>query len=648
VTALLCRFGKLRYDAGMQPPAPLAIRPARPDELAWVNQRYAEVDFVPSTPQDRIAIAEIDGVPAGIGRVVPVGDRAGELGGMLVFPAFRRRGVAQRIVAWLLALPDFDNLYCLPFAELEGLYGALGFCRIDDAPEDVITKHRWCNEHYPQPVLLMVCRKPVHDVIVMGSGFAGLCMGVRLKQAGLDNFIILEKDAEAGGTWRVNDYPGAACDVPSHLYSFSFAQNPDWTRKYPGRAELWAYTESIIRDFGLAPHLRTGTELLGADFNEAGGYWTVRTSQGEMSCKVLVAASGALSRPAIPALPGLAGFQGKVFHSACWDHSFDLAGKRVAVIGTGASAIQFIPDIAPRVAQLDVFQRSAQWIMPRRDRAFSAPERWLLAHVKPLRLMYRAFIYAQNEARLIAFAKFPALMRLAQFAARRHLRRQSHGRPDLRAKLTPDYAMGCKRILMHNAYYPALARPNVTLFTDAVRAVHPHAIVTASGEERPVDAIIFGTGFDVEHVLGRADIRGRGGVRLLDLAQNGLQAYKGATVAGFPNFFMITGPNTGLGHNSMIYMIESGVQYVLDATTSILRGGLHSVEVARAAQDRYNERLQQRLHRSIWNAGCKSWYLNGQRRNFVIWPGFSFTYRALTRRFDAASYLVRRATSLDA
>ncbi|HZX27918.1 MAG TPA: GNAT family N-acetyltransferase, partial [Telluria sp.] len=619
-----------------------------PDELAWVNQRYAEVDFVPSTPQDRIAIAEIDGVPAGIGRVVPVGGRNGELGGMVVFPEFRRRGVAQRIVAWLLALPDFDNLYCLPFAELESLYGALGFCRIDEAPEDVITKHRWCNEHYPQPVLLMVCRKPVHDVIVMGGGFAGLCMGVRLKEAGFDNFVILEKDAEAGGTWRVNDYPGAACDVPSHLYSFSFAQNPHWTRKYPGRDELWAYTRSVIRDFGLAAHLRTGTELLGADFNEAGGYWTVRTSRGEMSCKVLVSASGALSRPSIPDLPGLASFEGKVLHSACWDHGFDLTGKRVAVIGTGASAIQFIPEIAPQVAQLDVFQRSAQWIIPRHDRAFTAPERWLLAKVEPLRLLYRALIYAQNEARLIAFTKFPGLMKLAQWGALRHLRRQTRGRPDLQDKLTPRYTMGCKRILMHNAYYPALTRPNVALFTDAVREVRPRAIVTASGEERPVDAIIFGTGFDVEHVLGQADIRGRGGVRLLDLTQGGLEAYKGAAVAGFPNFFMITGPNTGLGHNSMIYMIESGVQYVLDAVTGILRGRLHSVDVTRLAQERYNERLQRRLRRSVWNSGCTSWYLNAARRNYVIWPGFSFTYRALTRRFDAANYRVLTTTSADA
>lgn len=622
---------------------PVIIRMARPDELAWVNQQYAEAGIIPCGPGDRVAVAEAGGVRAGVGRLSPAEGRSCELGGIWVDDAFRGRGVAHRLVSWLLAQPQYDTVYCLPFAELEALFAAHGFHRTEDAPEDVMVKHQWCSERYEKPVLLMRCLKPVHEVVIVGSGFAGICTAVKLLLSGVHNFVMLEKDEEPGGTWRANDYPGAACDIPSHLYSFSFAPRSDWSRRYPGQAELLEYTRSVIADFGLAAHIRTRTEFLGAAFNYVGGYWAVNTSRGQLTCKSLVSAVGALSRPMVPRLRGIEHFKGKQFHSAQWDHSYDLRGKRVAVVGTGASAIQFIPEIAPLVEQLDVYQRSAPWIIARRDGEFGTLARSLLGF-EPLRLAYRALIYATNEARLLAFTRLRAAMRLAQWSARRHMRRQLGKRADLVAKLTPDYAMGCKRILVHNDFYPALTRPNVALLTEGIREVRAYGIVTAKGELRPVDAIIYATGFDVQHVLGKADIRGRDGHSLLEASSGGLQAYKGATVAGFPNFFMVTGPNTGLGHNSMIYMIEAGADYVVDAVRRIREDDLHSVEVRRGVQNLYNFRLQKRLARTVWNSGCKSWYLGGgTRRNYVLWPGFSFSYRRITRRFDLDAYLARPA-----
>jgi cation diffusion facilitator CzcD-associated flavoprotein CzcO len=481
---------------------------------------------------------------------------------------------------------------------------------------------------------------PEYEVVVVGSGFGGLCMGVKLKQAGIDNFLILEKDKEFGGTWWANHYPGCAVDVPSHLYSFSFARKANWTRAFARQQELLDYTRSIIRDFGLAPHLRANTALLGAQFDEAGGFWHVRTSAGNFTAKSLVTSLGPLSRPSIPKIEGMADFAGPMFHSAGWDHRVDLRGKRVAVIGTGASAIQFIPEIVAKVAQLDVYQRTPPWVVPRPDRAFGEVEKWLLARVPGMQWLYRAMAYVRYEARAISFVYAPRLLRAAESMARRHLRRQVAD-PVLRAKLTPDYALGCKRVLLMNTYYPALARENVALLTDGIRAIGRDSIVTGSGEVRPVDAIIFGTGFDVEHMIGTVDVRGTGGQRLGGAQGDALEAYKGCTVAGFPNFFMITGPNTGLGHNSIIYMIESGTAYVVDAIKAVRARGLHSVDVKPEVQDAYNRELQHRLKGTVWSSGCRSWYLDRNGKNVALWPGFTFLYRWITRRFDIANYIVR-------
>ncbi len=483
---------------------------------------------------------------------------------------------------------------------------------------------------------------PEVEVAIVGSGFSGLCMGIKLKQAGIENFVILEKDAVFGGTWRVNNYPGAACDVPSHLYSFSFAQNADWSRKFPLQSELLTYTEQVVENYDLMRHIRLDSALEGADYDEGKGYWRVRTCQGEFTTKSLVFATGPLSPPGEAEVAGLENFRGKMFHSAQWEHDYDLRGKRVAVIGTGASAVQFIPEIVKQVAQLDLYQRTPPWVIPRPDRAISAFERWMLRRVKPLQALYRGLTYLHYESRYLAFAKWPILMRAIEWKARRHIARQIPNDPALRKKVTPTYTAGCKRLLLTSDYYLSLARSNAEVLIDGIREVRADSVVTGAGEERPVDAIIFATGFDVEHALGSIVVRGRGGRLLSDAAQGGLEAYKGTALAGFPNLFMITGPNTGLGHNSMIYMIESNVRYVVQAIRTVREQGLQSLEVKPEVSRKYNDAIQKRLQGTVWSSGCKSWYLTESGKNNTLWPGFTFEYRSITRSFDHAAYHLER------
>ena len=482
---------------------------------------------------------------------------------------------------------------------------------------------------------------PHHEVIVVGSGFAGLCMGVHLRRAGIEDFVILEKDKQFGGTWQANDYPGAACDVPVHLYSFSFAQRAGWSRRFPSRQELWEYTQRITEDFGLMPHIQVATGMEGASYDEDRALWHVRTARGAMSARVLVSATGALSHPSIPELPGLETFAGRAFHSSRWDRSYNLRGKRVAVIGTGASAIQFVPQIAPNVAQLALFQRTPPWILPRPDRRMTAIENRLLESVPLLRSLYRLKTYPAHEVRALALVYYPALAAPFRQMALRHLKRQIAD-PKLRARLTPSYALGCKRVLLSNDYYPTLERPNVQLITDGIAKVRFRSIVTQSGQEHPVDAIIFGTGFYVEHAMAPVPIRGAGGALLHEVGEGGLEGYKGCAVAGFPNYFMIAGPNTGTGHNSMIYMIEACAQYVTQAIRKLREDGLLSLDVKPSVQARYNRTIQKRLARSVWASGCKSWYLDHTGRNRTLWPGFTFAFQRITRRFDAGNYVSRR------
>ena len=485
------------------------------------------------------------------------------------------------------------------------------------------------------------------DIAVIGSGFAGLCMAIQLKQAGMDDFFVAEQAGALGGTWRDNDYPGCACDVQAHVYSFSFAPHPGWTRLFAPQAEIRAYLEHCAARFGVKPHLRFNETLERATFDETTQRWLLRFSKGKrVSARVLIAGMGGLSRAAIPALPGIETFTGTCFHSQQWNHDTPLDGKRVAVIGTGASAIQFVPEIAARVAHLEVFQRTPPWIMPKHDRVLSAHERWLLKHVPLTQRLLRAALYWMLEARVLAFVVRPSLMKTIQKIAFRHLRKQIAD-PDLRRTLTPDYTIGCKRILISNDYYPAVSRSNVSVVTQPVVRVESDAVITADNVRHPADCIIFGTGFQVSKPFARGVVIGRGGVRITDTWRDGAHAYLGTTLPGYPNFFMLVGPNSGLAHNSMVYMIEAQVAYVMQALTYMRDHGVATVDVKPQVEADYNVRIQRSLSRTIWSTGgCKSWYVDpASGKNTALWPGFSWRFRQATSVFRPDEYAMQPVAS---
>ncbi len=477
-------------------------------------------------------------------------------------------------------------------------------------------------------------------VAIVGSGFSGLAMGAALREAGVEDFAILERAGDLGGTWRDNTYPGCVCDVPSLLYSYSFAQNPGWSRSFSPQAEIWAYLREFAERRGLVERIRFGHEVLRSAWEEDASRWVLETTGGPLAADVLVSATGGLSEPSVPELPGLAGFEGPAFHSARWDHEHDLAGERVAVIGTGASAIQFVPQIQPRAGQVHVFQRTPPWVVPRRDRALSDVEHRLYARFPALQTAMRGAIFWGRETLALGFMH-PRIMRAQQRVALAHLRRQVPD-PELRAKLTPDYVMGCKRVLVSDDYYPSLTRENVEVVTDGIAEVRPRSIVTTDGTEREVDAIIFGTGFRVTEMPAAHRIFGREGTSLGERWNGSPNAYKGTTVAGFPNLFMLTGPNTGSGHNSIVFFIESQVRYVLGALRAMGVRGAGVAEVRPDAQAAYNREIDARMPGTVWSAGgCRSWYLDRTGRNSTLWPGFSYPFRRLTRRFDADRYALR-------
>jgi len=492
---------------------------------------------------------------------------------------------------------------------------------------------------------------PAHvAVAVVGSGFAGLGAAIALRRAGRHDFVVLERAGDVGGTWRDNSYPGCACDVPSHLYSYSFAPNPDWTRSFSGQPEIQAYLRRTAREEGVLPQLRFHTELEHARWDDTARHWHLRTNRGELTADIVVAGVGPLSEPSVPALPGLDRFAGTTFHSAAWDHGHDLTGERVAVIGTGASAIQFVPHVQERAAQLTVFQRTAPWVLPRRDRAIGAAERWLYRHVPAAQRLARAGIYSLRESWILGFSFEQRAMRVAEKEALRHLARQVPD-PQLRARLTPSYRLGCKRVLLSNTYYQSLSRSNVEVRTDRIVEVLPHAVVTADATgtrtEHPVDTIVFGTGFRVTDPPVAHRVVGRDGRTMAEhWATAGMQTLHGATVAGFPNFFYLVGPNTGLGHSSIVYVIETQIRYLLDALEQMDRLGLAALEPRRAAQDAYNDGLQRRLAGTVWNTGgCSSWYLDRHGRNTTLWPTFTFVFRKALSHFDLSQYDVTAAAS---
>jgi cation diffusion facilitator CzcD-associated flavoprotein CzcO len=472
---------------------------------------------------------------------------------------------------------------------------------------------------------------------IVGSGFSGIGLAIRLKQEGVEDFAVLERGAGVGGTWHFNTYPGCACDVPSHLYSFSFAPNPGWSRTYSRQPEIRDYLERVVDDFGVREKVRLGCEVKTARWD--GEAWEIETSTGPLRARVLVSATGPLVEPKIPPFPGLDSFAGPAFHSARWDHAADLAGKRVAAVGTGASAIQFVPAIAPEVERLHVFQRTPPWVMPHSSRPITRTEKLIYAKLPLAQRLVRGGIYTARELLVLGFVKQPRIMKGIEKIAERH-RAGAIADPELLAKVTPDYTIGCKRILPSNDWYPALARDNVELVTEPIAEVRERSIVCAGGSEREVDAIVFGTGFHVVDMPVARMVRGRDGRTLEETWQGSPRAHLGTTVAGFPNLFILLGPNTGLGHSSMVYMIESQVAYVIDALRELRRNGHRTVEVRPDVQERYNRDVQRRMKGTVWSTGCKSWYLDEQGNNPTLWPDWTWRFRRRTARFDPSEHVL--------
>jgi cation diffusion facilitator CzcD-associated flavoprotein CzcO len=476
-----------------------------------------------------------------------------------------------------------------------------------------------------------------HRIAIVGTGFSGIGMAIRLLRDGETDFVLLERAEDIGGTWRDNTYPGCRCDVPSHLYSFSFAPNPNWSSTFSPQPEILDYLRDVATRFGVLPHVRFNTELESASWDEPEARWQLETSNGPLSADVVIAAQGPLSDPSVPDLPGLDSFEGKTFHSALWDHEHDLEGERVAVVGTGASAIQFVPRIQPKVGKLHVFQRTAPWVMPHPNRVMKGFERKLYNALPAAQLAMRAGIYWARETFVLQFRN-QRMRKLGTRMALRQLERQVPD-PELRAKLTPDYEIGCKRILPTDEWYPALQQPNVELVTDAIAEVRPRSVVTAGGEEREVDTIIFGTGFHVSDLPISGRLRGRDGRTLAEHWDGSPRAYKGAAVAGFPNLFFLVGPNTGLGHNSIVFMIESQISYVTGALKAMRRRGARVVDVRPEAQAAYNAEIDSRMEGTVWvSGGCSSYYIDRNGRNSTIWPNFTWPFRQRTREFDEAAY----------
>jgi cation diffusion facilitator CzcD-associated flavoprotein CzcO len=477
-------------------------------------------------------------------------------------------------------------------------------------------------------------------VAVVGTGFSGLGMGIQLKKIGIHDFAILEKADDVGGTWRDNSYPGCACDIQSHMYSFSFEQNPDWSRSFPTQPEIWAYLRQVTDSYGLRRHIRFGFELAGARWDDDEQRWHIRSTGGqEIRAQFLVSGMGALHLPNIPKLRGLDSFAGPSFHSATWDHDVDLRGKRVAVVGTGASAIQFVPRIAPEVAELHLFQRTPPWVMPKPDHPMPAWVRRMFRLLPVTQRVYRDALYWLLEARALGFNGHPRLLRAAEQIAKRHMSRQISD-PELRRTLLPDYRMGCKRVLVSNDYYPALNRPNVEVVTEGVAEVREHSVVATDGTEREVDAIIFGTGFHVTDAWDGIEVIGRDGRNLAkEWSTGGMRTHLGISTSGFPNLFFLLGPNTGLGHNSVVFMIESQIRYVAQAITLAQRQGAGALDVRPEVQQRFNTEVQSKLVKGVWTqGGCTSWYLDAEGVNRTIWPGFTWRYWLDTRTVDAEDF----------
>lgn len=475
-------------------------------------------------------------------------------------------------------------------------------------------------------------QEPELEFVVVGAGFAGLGMAIALLREGLRDFVVLEKASALGGTWRDNTYPGCACDVPSHLYSYSFEQNPKWSRLFAPQQEIWDYMERCADKYGVRGHLRFNSEVVRCEWDERRSFWRVHTKSGEAyTARYLVFGTGPLSQPSYPAIKGMDEFRGRAFHSQRWDHSFDVSDKTVALIGTGASAIQIVPQIQPKVKKLHLFQRTPPWIMPKPDRAVSPAMQRVFEKYPVTQRALRNTLWTLMDLRGFGFSVAPSILRWTERQCIAHIERQV-GDPELQKRLVPDYRAGCKRILIADDYYPAVSKPNVELVTDGITELREHSVVTNDGRERQVDAVIYGTGFRVTDFLSPMTVLGRGGRDLNDAWRNGIEGYMGMLVSGYPNFFMLLGPNSGLGHSSMIFMIESQVHYALEVIKGLTARGAKAFDVKPREQAAFNARVQERLSKTVWATGCRSWYLDANGRNTTVWPGITAEYWLRTRR----------------
>jgi len=480
----------------------------------------------------------------------------------------------------------------------------------------------------------------VYDAIIIGAGFSGLCLAIRLQETGSTNFVVMEKSDGVGGVWRHNTYPGAACDIPSVLYSFSFERNPEWTRKYPPQEEIRTYLEDCVVRHGLEECLRFGTEVTSASYDESEGTWKVETADGsQFRARVVVSGVGQLDRPFLPEVPGLDSFSGPVFHSARWDHEFDARGRRIAVIGNGASAVQFVPVLAGEAGSLRVFQRSPNWIMRKRDRVFSAAYWDRRRRFPILRRAERFLTYWLLEARFPVFARGGPLSRLFERYLRRHMGRRVA--PSQREVLIPDYPAGCKRILLSGDYLKALERENVSLEADGVVRIEGNRLVGGSGDSFEADAIIFATGFQTTAFLASLRVEGRDGRVLSEVWEEGAHAHLGIAVAGFPNFFLLYGPNTNLGHNSVIVMIESQVRFILEAIGRLTGSSpAKAIEVRSDAMARFDEEMRRHASGTVWTRGCRNWYTTRSGRLVNNWPLPSWRYVWRTRRLRERDFCI--------
>lgn len=485
----------------------------------------------------------------------------------------------------------------------------------------------------------MLKDKTHFQIAIIGSGFGGLGAAIQLKKAGFNDIVIFERANDVGGTWRDNTYPGCACDVQSHLYSFSFAPNPDWSRMYSPQAEIWAYLQKCAKDYNVIPHINFSHDVKSVIWDNAKNHWYIKTSKGNYTATLLISAVGVLCEPSLPEIKGINTFQGKVFHSARWDHQYDLANRNVAVIGTGASAIQFVPQIQAKVGKLSLFQRTPPWIIPRIDRKITNFEHKLFRTLPFTQHLVRTAIYLMRESYVMYF-RHPQIMRFNQNIALRHLEK-SISDLKLRAKLTPDYLVGCKRILISNDYYPSLCKPNVEVITEAINEIRPKSIVTKDGLEREIDTIILGTGFHVVDLPFAKLVTGKEG-RTLDEIWNGSpKAYLGTTINGFPNLFLLLGPNTGLGHTSVVYMIESQITHIVKALEYMRKHHITALEPQQEAQNRFIKEIENKMQGTVWTSGgCASWYLDASGHNTTLWPTFTWLFKNRLAKFNPSEYMM--------